>query len=164
MKKIRIEEVRRWLKGYRLHIKEIQSRAEHIKWLKTEVYAPLTEGNSKASFAAKKVDLIMEGILKDASMHLSILKYEAECIEKEINNLDQFERCVLYNRYILGVPWVDLPERVGYEIAQCQRIERKALTSLAGSPIVQYFLNKDPSTPLDKSVYNLAFGEGTTII
>ena len=165
MKKTDIEKVRRWLKGYRLNIKEIQARSEHIRWLKNDVYMPLIEsGRGRDKYAAKKIEQIMADILRDASMRLAQLKYETEIIEKEINELDHYERCVLYNRYILGVPWIELPERIGYEIAQCQRIERKAVSRLAQLPRIQYFLNQNSPTLVDKPVDNLALGESTTIV
>ncbi len=161
MKKTNIEEVRKWLKGYRLNIKEIEARTEHIRWLKNEVYMPLIESGESCSIAAKKVKHIMSDILEEASLYLSKLQYEATVIETEINNLDHFERCVLYNRYILGIPWMELPERVGYEIAQCQRIERRALARLGELPGLQYFLNKNSSSSSDKSFYDLTLRKYT---
>lgn len=165
MKKTNIDVVRKWLKSYRLNIKEIQARTEHINWLKNDVYLPLVEsGRGRDKHTAKKIEQIMADILRDSALHLAKLRYEVQIIEKEIGQLDHYERCVLYNRYIRGIPWVDLPEVVGYEIAQCQRIERKAVAQLAQLPRIQYFLNLNSTAPEDKAIDNLTFSEGAAVV
>lgn len=165
MKKTNIEAVRKWLKSYRLNVKEIQARTEHIRWLKDEMYQPLMEtGRGRDKHTAKIIDQIMSGIIRDSALRLAQIRYEVEIIEKEINQLDHYERCILYNRYILGTPWVDLPDRVGYEIAQCQRIERRAIAQLAQLPRVQYFLNQYSAATEDKSVNDLTFSEDAAVV
>ncbi len=165
MSKKDIEVIRKWLKGYRISIKEINARTEHIKWLKEEIFTPLSEsGKGRDKYASEKVDKIMSDILRDAEIRLVNLQYEIETIENEINKLDDYERCILYNRYILGIPWLEMPERIGYEIAQCQRIERKAIQHLALSPHVQKLLNKDTAAQVHKPVNNLTFSQCTAII
>lgn len=160
-----IDAIRRWLKGYRICVKEISARADHIKWLKEEIFTPLSEsGNGRDKAAAEKVDKIMSDILRDAQIRLMNLRYEAEMIEHEINRLDDYERCILYNRYILGISWLEIPERVGYEIAQCQRIERRAIQHLSASPRVQKLLNKNPAASADNTVNHLAFSQCTAIV
>lgn len=160
-----LDSIRKWLKGYRLLTKELQARTEHINWLRDEVFTPLSvSGRGSDRHAAEKVRRITTDILHDAQFHLDQLRRKLELIEEEIRRLDDYERCVVYNRYILGISWLDMPERVGYEVAQCQRIERKALAHLAQSRRVQNILNQDAPTPVCQPINNLALSECAPVL
>ncbi|MDD4689023.1 MAG: hypothetical protein PHE51_04675 [Eubacteriales bacterium] len=164
MNKKEMDIIRNWLKGYRLSLKELNARTEHVEWLKSEIFTPLSQSEKERDkYASIRVEKIMADILRDAEIRLVNLRYEIETIESEIQELDEYERCVLYNRYILGIQWLDLPERIGYEIAQCQRLERRALENLASSQRIKQLLNSNSSTHCDKPIDNLALSKCATI-
>ena len=62
-------------------------------------------------------------------LHTKIKKKADMCssIDRCIEILPEKERNVLRYRYILGLPWADVGEKIGYSWAQTYRYHKKAL-------------------------------------
>lgn len=123
-------EMRCYLRRYRTNIKEIRARLEHLNWLEKEVYFPLQEAQEVQGKVLDKARATMLKIVTDIHNEVANLEREANEIEKLIGLLKGDERLVVYARYIIGARWLEIPPLLNYELAQCQRIERRAVLNL----------------------------------
>lgn len=123
-------EMRGYLRGYRLKLKEVRARVEHLEWLKKEVYFPLQDVPDLKNKVLENARSTMLRIVCDMQKEIDELQREASDVEKLISLLKGDERTVIYARYILGASWLEIPPLLNYEIAQCQRIERRAILNL----------------------------------
>ncbi|MBR0278060.1 MAG: hypothetical protein IJQ50_06345 [Clostridia bacterium] len=117
-------EARKWLRGYRLIEKEVKARMQYLDDFKKI---------SKISSYDKNpaINKILRAIESDTKRKILKLQKRINDIEKALDKLDDFERNVLYHRYILGIEWIKLPEYILYEQRTCQLIEVRALKKIA---------------------------------
>lgn len=152
-------ETRRFLSSYRVMKSEIQARERELALFIREMYNPLKatvldgmprggKRGDQTAQAAMGIQKSYEKMMREMQTHIEELTQLKRRIEEAIEQLDEYERCVCYWRYIMGVYWADLPEHVGYEVAQCQRIEARALEKIFR------FLQKKPT---ENKVENFKF-------
>ncbi|MBQ7075846.1 MAG: hypothetical protein IJM94_03485, partial [Clostridia bacterium] len=79
----------------------------------------------------EKMERIYLEIIEDLKQDLTDMKKQMQEIFNVINNLDNYERSVCFNRYILGNGWTDIASQLGYEIRQCQRYDLNAVRNIA---------------------------------
>ena len=123
-------EMRSYLRTYKTNLKEISARVKHLEWLKKEVYFPLLDTpdlNDKVLINARST---MLKIVTEMQGEIDELERKNCSIEKLISLLKGDERTIIYARYVLGASWLDVPPLLNYEIAHCQRIERRAILNL----------------------------------
>ena len=140
------KKVRKWLNRYRFIVKEIAAREKHLQEFIQDIYNPLMSTqysdmpkgkgtasdqtyNTVAKIEKQYADMMID--MQNAIDDLVMAKGE---IDKAINSLDEYERCVCYHRFVLGIYWADLPAYISYEVSQCYRLELQALDKL--SPLV----------------------------
>ncbi len=117
-------QARKWIKEYRVIEKEVKSRISYINdYKKILEYDKL-----ECSSALKKV---YTPLIIEMESSISKLKRRLKDIDKAISKLDDLERSVIYHRYILGIPWINMPEYVLYEQRSCQLAEVRALKKIA---------------------------------
>jgi DNA-directed RNA polymerase specialized sigma24 family protein len=65
--------------------------------------------------------------------HNKLRELSEQCLEidREIEKLPPLERTILRYRYIFGVPWEDVCEKIGYEFEQAVCVHEKALITLS---------------------------------
>ena len=142
MKKDNWSHMRRWLSRYHFIIKEIGARREHLQDFIEELYNPLQatvqdgmpKGGGISDPTLKRVlDIkrLYETMMAEMQANIDSLYLTKNEIEQAVAQLDAAERCVIYHRYILGIAWADMPEYIGYERAQCYRLETSGLKKLA---------------------------------
>lgn len=123
-------DMRSYLRRYQTNIKEIRARLSHLEWLKKEVYFPLLEAQEVQDKVLDNARATMLKIVTDIHNEVANLEREATEVEKLISLLKGDERLVVYARYIIGARWLEIPPLLNYELAQCQRIERRAVLNL----------------------------------
>ena len=136
--------MRRWLNRYRFLEKEIQAREKHIQEFIVDMYNPLManpisdmpKGKGLVSdltySTVERIEQQYSRMLVEMQNSVDVLVTAKHAIEDAINSLDEYERCVLYHRFMLGIHWESLPAYINYERAQCQNIEIRALDKLIG--------------------------------
>ncbi len=140
MKSEKYTQMRKWLGRYQFILKEINARREHLEDFKNDIYNPLKahiislpnkSGISDTTLSRViNIRRIFGKMIDEMSLEIKRLHKAKEEIEAAISRLEGAERCIIYHRYILGIMWADMPEYVGYEAAQCHRIEARAIKKL----------------------------------
>jgi DNA-directed RNA polymerase specialized sigma subunit len=120
-----------WLKK---EIETQKERLEHIRSQLTSFQSPNLDGMPRSSFdfdrmaeAMAKIDELERLIMKKPDEH------QTECNEilEAISEMpDSLERQLLRLRYIDGLDWFDIYERLNYEHAQTHRIHARALKNI----------------------------------
>ena len=123
-------EMRSYLRTYKTNLKEIIARAKHLEWLKKEVYFPLVDTPDLNDKVLTNARSTMLKIVTEMQGEIDELERKNATIEKIISLLKGDERTIIYARYVLGASWLDVPLLLNYEIAHCQRIERRAILNL----------------------------------
>lgn len=129
------EEKKEYLRSYQRAVRRERDIMEEIQQLRMEKMFPATRlegvtqaaGNSDLSAYAAKVDDLIRKLQKEMleKVHLR------ERIEKDISRLrDEDERAVLRYRYIQGLKWEDVCDRIGFSWNHTHRIHAKALDHL----------------------------------
>ena len=135
-------DTRKWLNRYRFLKKEIQAREKDLEGFIREIYNPLqsisldgmpkgkgfTADQTHTTYA--RIEKTYGTMITEMQTRIEDLRIALNEIETAINSLDEYERCVCYHRFMLGIYWADLPAYIGYEQAQCARIECTALAKV----------------------------------
>lgn len=129
------EEKKQFLWGYRdslRRIERIKAEMEELRAMK----ANLSAGGGDAGRKGWKNDLSgrmarLDDLEKDRQKELEALTQAHERIETAINGLeDTREQDVLFYRYIKGLSWSEIGERIGYDERHARRIHGWALSHL----------------------------------
>ena len=123
-------EMRSYLRTYKTNLKEISARVKHLEWLKKEVYFPLLDTPELNDKVVTNARSTMLKIVTEMQGEIEELEKKNAIIEKIISLLKGDERTIIYARYVLGASWLEIPPLLNYEIAHCQRIERRAILNL----------------------------------
>lgn len=126
------EEKKQYLKSYQKAMRRENDILEEIQQLRTEKMFPATHmeglpaaaGPSDLSAYMAKIDELI-GRLKEERLKRITLR---ERIEGDINRLkDEDEKAVLRYRYIQGLKWEDVCERIGFSWNHTHKIHSNAL-------------------------------------
>lgn len=135
------KQIRRWLSSYKIMKKTVKLKEKHLDDFITVLYNPLKDTTGKierpkdkeqetALSIMKKMEAIYVDIITDLENDILDMKTAIQEIFDVINELDNFQRSVCFNRYILGNSWNDIGLQLGYEARQCQRYELSAIRKI----------------------------------
>ncbi len=142
MTKEQQKQIRKWLSSYQILKRTVQLKEKHLEDFITIMYNPLKETTDKvlkpkdceqetSVRIMHKMEKIYLEIINDLEQDLVNMKKQIQDIFDAINSLNNFERSVCFNRYILGCSWNDIASQLGYEIRQCQRHDLSAVRNIA---------------------------------
>lgn len=130
------EEKKQYLKTYQKALRRENDILEEIQQLRTEKMFPATHmeglpvaaGPSDLSAYMAKIDELIER-LKEERLKRIMLR---EKIEGDINRLkDEDEKAVLRYRYIQGLKWEDVCERIGFSWKGVHNVHGRALNNFS---------------------------------
>lgn len=128
------EEKKQYLKSYRKALRRENDILEEIQQLRTEKMFPATHmeglpmaaGPSDLSAYMAKIDELIER-LKEERLKRILLR---EKIEKDIKRMkDEDEKTVLRYRYIQGLKWEGISEKIGFSLRQTHNFHGRALNN-----------------------------------
>ena len=142
MTKEQQKQIRKWLSSYQILKRTVQLKEKHLEDFITFMYKPLKETTNKMSDPddceqeisiniMHKMEKIYLEIIHDLEHDLTDMKKRMQEIFDAINNLNNYERIVCFNRYIVGSSWTDIAGQIGYELRQCQRFDLNAVRNIA---------------------------------
>lgn len=126
------EEKKEYLRSYQRAVRRERDILEEIQQLRMEKMFPATRlegvmqaaGKSDLSAYAAKVDDLIRKLQKEMLEKVRL----RERIEKDISRLkDEDEKAVLRYRYIQGLKWEDVCDRIGFSWKHTHRIHSNAL-------------------------------------
>lgn len=129
------EEKKQFLWGYRDSLRRIERIKAEMEELRA-MRANISAGGGGAGRKGYKNDLSgciakLDTLEKDKEKELCNMVQSHERIEKAISNLeDEQEREVLLYRYIKGLDWQEIAEKMAYSKRQIHRFHGRALEHL----------------------------------
>lgn len=129
------EEKKEYLRSYQRAVRRERDILEEIQQLRMEKMFPATRlegatqaaGGSDLSAYAAKIDDLIRQLQKEMLEKVRL----RERIERDISRLrDEDEKAVLRYRYIQGLKWEDVCDRIGFSWNHTHRIHAKALDHL----------------------------------
>ncbi|MBQ3115155.1 MAG: hypothetical protein IJC06_03425 [Clostridia bacterium] len=136
------KQIRKWLSSYRILKRTVQLKEKHLEDFISIMYNPIKQTIVKTVSAKdweqdisvsimNKIEKIYLEIIEDLKQDLVNMKQQMQEIFDVINSLNNYERSVCFNRYILGCSWNDIAAQIGYEVRQCQRFDLSAIRNIA---------------------------------
>lgn len=128
------EEKKQYLKSYQKALRRENDILEEIQQLRMEKMFPATHmeglsmaaGPSDLSTYMVKIDELIEK-LKEERLKRIILRGK---IEEDINRMkDEDEKVVLRYRYIQGLKWEEISEKIGFSLRQTYNYHGRALNN-----------------------------------